>query len=158
MRNSVRAASLVSSLVILASGSVAFAANNWVGRWKLNVAASKFSPGPALKSETLKFEAVEGGIRLSSRFVDAKGKETKGGYISNFDGKDVPWKGNPDADTSSAKRIDTNSYENAWKKDGKVVITTKVVVSPDGKTLTVTQSGTNAKGEAVDNTLVFDRQ
>lgn len=157
MRNTLRVLSVVSSLVIFASASVALAANNWVGTWELNVAASKFSPGPALKSETLKFVPVEGGIKLASHFVDANGKERKWSYVSTFDGKDVPWKGNPDADTSSPKRIDANSYENAWKKDGKVVINTKVVVSADGKTLTVTQVGTNAKGEAIDNTLVFDR-
>jgi hypothetical protein len=34
----------------------------------------------------------------------------------------------------------------------------KVVVSADGKTLTVTQTGKNAKGEDVNSTAVYDRQ
>jgi hypothetical protein len=144
--------------VILVSSSVALAANNWLGTWKLNVAASKFSPGPALKSETLKFEAAEGGIKLSSHSVDAQGKAAMGEYVSKFDGQDVPWKGNPDADTASAKRIDDNSYENTWKKGGAATITSEVVVSPDGKTLNITQTGKNSKGETVSNALVFARQ
>jgi hypothetical protein len=34
----------------------------------------------------------------------------------------------------------------------------KVVVSKDGKTLTVTQTGTNAKAQAVSNVAVYDKQ
>jgi hypothetical protein len=144
--------------VLLLSGSAALAADNWLGTWKLNVAGSNFVPGPAPKSESLTWEASGGGIKLTSKEVDGAGKSRAGTYTAKFDGKDTPWKGNPDADTASPKRIDDNSYENTWKKGGKVTINAKVVVSPDGKTLTITQKGTNAKGEAVDNTEVFDRQ
>jgi hypothetical protein len=79
-------------------------------------------------------------------------------YVSKFDGKDVPWEGNPDADTALAKKIDDNSYENIWKKGGKTTITAKAVVSKDGKTLTVTLTGTDSKGRTVNNTAVYDRQ
>jgi len=34
-------------------------ADNNIGTWKMNVAKSKFSPGPAPKSQTLKIEAWE---------------------------------------------------------------------------------------------------
>ena len=144
--------------VMLISGSLAFAGDNWVGTWKLNVAKSKYSPGPAPKSLTLKFESTADGIKLSSEGVDADGKPTQGGYTAKFDGKEVPFAGNPNADTAMPKRIDDNSYQNTWKKAGKVTITTKGVVSADGKTLTISQSGTNAKGEAVNSTAVYDKQ
>ena len=39
-----------------------------------------------------------------------------------------------------------------------MTITTKGVVSADGKTLTISQSGTNAKGEAVSSTAVYEKQ
>lgn len=158
MRNGLRAFSLFACLALLVSTSVALAANNWLGSWNLDVAASKFSPGPAPKSQALKFEATKDGIKLSSHVVDAQGTMTMGEYVSKFDGRDVSWKGNPDADTASAKRIDDNSYENTWKKGGAVTITSEVVVAPDGKTLTITQTGKDASGRMVDNTLVFDRQ
>lgn len=70
----------------------------------------------------------------------------------------MSYAGNPDADTCSPKRIDDNSYQNTWKKAGKVTITAKVVVAADGKSLTVTQTGTNGKGQAVNNTTVYDKQ
>ena len=158
MRRSLLIGSLGVFSVMLLASSTAVAADNWLGTWKLNLEKSKISPGPAPKSLTLKFEASGDGITLTSDGVDGDGKPTHGSYTSKFDGKDVPWTGNPNADTASPKRIDANSYRNTWKKDGKVTITAKAVVSSDGKTLTVTQTGKNAKGEAVNTTSVYDRQ
>jgi hypothetical protein len=157
MRKTLSAGSLAVCLVMIFSSSL-LAADNWLGTWSLNTAKSKYVPGPAPKSLTLKFEASQDAITLTSDGVDAEGKPTHGSYTSKFDGKDVPWMGNSDADTASPKRIDANSYENAWKKDGKVTVTAKAVVSKDGKTLTVTQTGKNAKGETVNTTSVYDKQ
>jgi hypothetical protein len=149
---------LAALCAIVLSSSLALAAENWLGTWKLNVAKSKYSPGPAPKSLTLKFESTADGIKLTSDGVDSEGNPTHGEYVSKFDGKDVPWTGNPNADAASARKIDDNSYENVWKKDGKPTITAKAVVSKDGKTLTTLQKGTNAKGQTVNNTVVYDRQ
>ncbi len=44
------------------------------------------------------------------------------------------------------------------KKDGKATITGRITVSADGKTRTVTTSGTNAKGEKVKTTAVYEKQ
>jgi hypothetical protein len=140
------------------SSSVLLAADNWLGTWKLNVEKSKVSPGPAPKSLTLKFEASQGATTLTSDGVNAEGKATHGKYSSKWDGKDVPWEGNPDADTAAPKKVDDNSYENVWKKGGKVTVNAKAVVSKDGKTLTVSQTGKNAKGETVNSTIVFEKQ
>jgi hypothetical protein len=62
------------------------------------------------------------------------------------------------ADTASPKRIDDNSYENTWKKGGKATVTAKVSVSADGKTLTVTQTGTDPQGKEVHSVAVYDKQ
>jgi hypothetical protein len=143
----------------LAFGSTAFAKDNWVGSWKLNVAKSTFSPAPGPQSQTLKFEpAARGAIKLVGDGVSADGTPMHTEYTSKFDGKGVAWTGNPNADTATAKRIDANTYENAWTKDGKATILSKVKVSADGKTLTITQTGTDASGKAVNSVLVFDRQ
>ena len=39
-----------------------------------------------------------------------------------MDGKEVPWKGNPNADTAAPKKVDDNTYTNTWKKAGKVTM------------------------------------
>ena len=158
MRKNPITVSLAAVCTIVLSSSVVLAAENWLGTWKLNTAKSKYSPGPAPKSLALKFESTADGIKLTSDGMDSEGKATHGEYVSRFDGKDVSWTGNPDADMASATKIDDNSYENVWKKDGKSTITAKAVVSKSGKTLTVTMTGTNAKGQTVNNTSVYDRQ
>jgi hypothetical protein len=143
---------------VLISASLALAGENWVGTWRVDLAKSKYSPGPAPKSAILKFESTSAGIKLTTDIVDGEGKALKGGFTSKFDGKEVPLTGNPNADVGSPKRLDDNSYENVWKKAGKVTITAKAVVSTDGKTLTITQTGTDTQGRAVNITAVYDRR
>jgi hypothetical protein len=157
MRKKLVLSSLVVCTALLLSNSVVLAANNWVGKWTLDVAASHYTGAPAPKSQTLTFEATAGGIKLTSHGVAADGTPLHSSYESKFDGKDVPWEGNPDADTATPLRIDDNNDTNMWKKGGKDVVDSKVTVSADGKTLTISQTGTNAKGVAVKNTVVFVR-
>jgi hypothetical protein len=156
MRKNLRVLSVFVCVATLLGGTAAFAGDNWVGAWKLNDAKSQGSGG--VRATTLTFESTPDGIKLMSEGTDAQGKPMKGSYTSKFDGKDVPWAGNPMADTAAPKRIDENTYENVWKKSGKVTVTAKVSVSKDGKVLTVTQDGTDAKGAKVHMVTVYDRQ
>ena len=90
--------------------------------------------------------------------MDGDGKPMHWEFQAKYDGKDNPFKGNPDADTIAYKRIDGNNVEATTKLKGKPTGTTKVVVSKDGKTRTLTQTGKNAKGQDINNVLVFERQ
>ena len=147
---------LIGAATVLASTS--FAGENWVGSWKLNAAKSQSGTAPAPRAQTLKFEATPAGIKLTSDGTDADGKPMHGGYVSKFDGNDVPWAGNPVADVACPKKVDDNSYENVWKKDGKPTVSATVAVSKDGKTLTITQTGKDPSGAAVNSMAVYDRQ
>jgi len=130
-----------------------------VGTWKLNVAKSKYNPGPAPQSQTLTIEPVGKGEKVTSEAVSADGKRTTTTYTANFDGKDYPLSGSLlGADKVSLKRINARTTERIDKKDGKPVMTLKRVVSQDGKTMTVTTKGTNAEGKPVNNVVVFDKQ
>src|SRR4051812_23965047 len=112
---------------------------NQVGSWKLNVAKSTYSPGPAPKSSIVKWEPSEGGLRMTADGVDAAGRPTHSEITIKFDGKDYPYKGAPAANTTRAyKRIDDRTYEYVEKTDGKVTTTERVVVRRDGKTRTST--------------------
>jgi hypothetical protein len=53
------AITVATSLLVL--GSIAQAADNQAGTWKLNVAKSKYSPGPAPKEGTLTIESQADG-------------------------------------------------------------------------------------------------
>ena len=128
------------------------------GTWELNLAKSKFDPGPAPKSQARTYKVDEKNVTMISKGVDAEGKPTLVEYTGSYDGKDYAFTGNPNADTISLKRIDDFTIEATTKKAGKVITTGTRVISKDGKVMTITQKGTNAKGETINNTLVFDKQ
>jgi hypothetical protein len=130
-----------------------------IGTWKLNVAKSKFDPGPPPQSQTLKVEASGKGEKVTSESVTADGKKVTTTYTANFDGKDYPLTGSAlGADKVSLKRIDARTTERFDKKDGKVIVTIKRVVSTDGKTMTATVKGINAEGKPTNNVAVFEKQ
>ena len=129
-----------------------------IGTWKMNVAKSTSSPGPAPKSRTLTFEAVGQGVKLSVEGVNADGSKAAISYTANYDGKDVPVTGSATLDTVSWKRINATTVEETDKKGGKVFGTLTRVVSADGKSLTLNQKGTNAQGRAFSDVVVLDKQ
>ena len=129
------------------------------GTWKLNLAKSKYDPANlAPKSGTGKIEAIEGGLKFANDGVDSAGKPTHSEWSGKYDGTDNVVKGDPTRDTASLKKIDGYTYEIVSKKAGKVVTTNRVVFSSDGKLRTQTIAGTNAQGQKVSNTTVFERQ
>jgi hypothetical protein len=136
-----------------------------VGTWKLNVAASTYSPGPPPQSNTRTVEDWGGGLFVSiAKGVDSKGNPTWAQAAYRYDGKDYPYAGSTTPGTSpsfvtvAAKRVDANTQELTAKIDGKVASTTTYTFSKDGKTLTARQKGTNAQGQPINNVAVWDKQ
>ena len=97
------------------------------------------------------------GVKAVFDGVTGTGDKMHWEYTGNHDGKDYPMTGNADGDMISLKRINANSVETTYKLKGKVTVTNVRTVSADGKTMTVTTKGTNAQGEKVDNTLIFEK-
>jgi hypothetical protein len=124
----------------------------------MNPGKSKYDPGPAPQSLTVKVEPAGQGEKTATEAVNADGSRTATTYTANFDGKDSPLTGSQVANTVALKRVDARTTVRTDKKDGKVVQTLTRVVSPDGKTMTVTVKGTNAQGQPVNNVIVFDKQ
>ena len=129
-----------------------------IGTWKLNLAKSKYSPGPAPKSQTIKYEAQGDGLKIAADNVNADGSTQHIQQTVKPDGKEYPVSGDPDRDSATLKRIDAYTTEAMGKKAGKPTTTIRRVVSKDGKTLTLTSTGTNAKGQKVNNVAVYDKQ
>jgi hypothetical protein len=133
------------------------AANPTLGAWKLNEAKSKMAPGMP-KNLTVKYEAAGDSIKGTIDGVDGMGKPTHNEWTGKFDGKDYPVTGDPTSDTRAIKEVDDHHYELTVKKDGKVTMTGKAVISADGKSRSVTVSGTSADGKKVESTAVYDKQ
>ena len=159
-RSLVICATLVSALV-LALAVIAVAADNpFVGTWKLNLAKSTYDPGPPPKSAMMKIEAQANGLKIAGDSVNSEGKPVHMELSPKYDGKEYPVTGTGISSDMMVvfKRIDANTHESVAKQAGKEVQTVRQVVSKDGKTLTRTAKGTNAQGQAFNNTLVFDKQ
>jgi hypothetical protein len=151
----------ITAIVLLAAtfiGGIAMAADPVVGTWKLDVAKSKFSPGPAPKSATRVYTESADGIALDGKTVGADGKEASMHAAYKADGKSHPVSGNPDADAVTAKSVNATTWDFTLTKAGKVVGSVHRVVSADGKTLTVENKGTHNDGVAYDDTLFYTRQ
>ena len=144
--------------VLFAAASACMAADDAnMGTWKLNEAKSKFSPGAA-KNTSVVYEAAGDSIKVTVDGIGADGKPTHNEWTGKFDGKDYPLTGDPSADTRSYKKVDARTMELTNKKAGKPVVTGKITVSADGKSRTVTISGTDASGKKVTSTAVYDKQ
>lgn len=145
-------------LVTLAIGAtLCFASDVNMGTWKLNEAKSKIDAGLA-KNLTVVYEMDGDKIKATVDGVDGQGTPTHNVWVGKFDGKDYPVTGDPSSDTRSVKKINDHNLELTVKKGGKVTMTGKIVVAADGKSRTLTASGTDASGKKVSSVSVYDKE
>ena len=134
------------------------AADPQTGTWKLDAAKSSYKPGPPPKSSVVVIDAAGKGIKVAVDAVTTDGTPMKWGYTSAGDGQDVPVTGHPSYDTANVTQKTATERTIVYKKGGKAVATTKAVVAKDGTTLTVTTTGTDAKGQSINNVSVYTKQ
>ena len=140
----------------LVAGAVCFASPH-MGTWKLNEATSKLIEGMP-KNISVVYEVAGDSVKVTVESVENTGKSGRSEWTGKFDGKDYPVTGDSTANMRSYKQIDDRTLELTNKKDGKVTMSGQIVVSADGKTRTVTTSGTNAQGKKVESVAVYDKQ
>ena len=145
-------------LVLLMVPGLVLAADPIVGTWKLNVAKSKFSPGPAPKSSTVTYAEDGDWLVLKVDGVSADGKSTARNSRFKLDGKDYPYDGPYGKGTINGKKTGERQGMATIKLDNGASYTQQTVISADGKTRTITTSGKNAQGQPMNNTVVYERQ
>ena len=143
---------------IAVTSSVRAADDPSSGTWKLNLAKSKFSPGPAPKSSTVTIKIENGTETYTSEGTNADGKPNNMSFTAKMDGKDSPVTGNPFGDTIAIQHPAPNKFTATIKKDGKVTMTVHVVVAADDKSRTSSYTGKNADGKEVHDVMVYDKQ
>jgi hypothetical protein len=149
----------VAFIVVLGGTALAQSSNPHIGTWKMNAAKSKYTPGPAPKSSTTKIEAAGAGVKYTVDQVSADGTMLHWEFTGNYDGKDNPVTGkNPNGDMVALTRINPNTVRLVNKMGGKVTLTQTSVVSSDGKTRTLTATGTNPQGQTVNSVTIYDKQ
>ena len=148
---------LFAAIALSAASSLAWADGPAiVGTWELNVAKST-STARLPKSQTRTYEATAQQEKMTGTGVDAKGNTINTAFTAELDGKDYPFMG-PNADTIALTPVDAFKSNFVLKSAGKVVLSGTRVISADGKMYTLSSKGTNAAGEAVETSLVFDKR
>ena len=133
-----------------------------VGTWKLNLAKSKFTTGPPFQSRILIWEWAGDTLTHTNHTVNSKREKSTARFSAKFDGKDYPVYEPEDVKKPARyvrmKWIDAYTVESVNRKDGKDLTTYRHTVSKDGKTDTITQTGTTPEGQHGKDVLVYDKQ
>ena len=151
----------VIALLLAAAGPLLAQSNTDVGVWKLNVAKSKYVPGPGPRSQTRTVVPQGNGWKVTIEGISGTGKTINYNYTTNYDGRDSPLSGMgfpSGADTIAIKRVNADTTTQTDKKDGKVITQGTRVVSKDGKVETIHARGKDPDGKPINNLVVYERQ
>jgi hypothetical protein len=132
----------------------------FVGSWKVDVAKSRYQPGPGPKSETLRFEPVGEGFKVSLDGVNEQGPYHSEG-TGKFDGIDVPVVATPARQarfTYAFSRIDDHTWDIAIKVNGQRRILVHNVVSDDGKTMRGESTAVTNQGQITSQVVIYEKQ
>lgn len=127
------------------------------GDWVANIAKSKRHPNHQFQSATLHFVVDGNTVTLTHAGVNAGGQQESGTVVLEADGKERPVPGQPGV-VVVAKWVGPRLLQTVGKSAGATVGEGSYEVSPDGRTLTATVSGTDAGGARFEQVIVFDRK
>jgi hypothetical protein len=149
------------TLLLAAACPLLAQSNTDVGVWKLNVAKSKYVPGPGPRSQTRTVVPQGNGWKVTIEGISATGKTINYSYTTNYDGQDSPLSGMgfpSGADTIAIRRVDADTTTQTDKKDGRVITQGTRVVSKDGKVETIHARGKDPDGKPINNLVVYEKQ
>jgi hypothetical protein len=149
--------------------TVAKPQTGFFGKWTLSIAKSNFkndltnfslsgADGSAPQWRTMVIEQAGDSVKhtIDTQLVTNATNFIRTEYTAKLDGKEYPVELSSVMDAVSFRRIDANTWERISKDRGKVVDTSTLTLSPDGKELTMKSDG---KGQGVEyhNVQVFER-
>lgn len=125
----------------------------FAGTWKLDVAKSTFSPGPAPKSATV---TISEDRKVDFESESADGRQSKWSVTMKRDGTPAEISGSGGG-TVTEKEISNRVVEHHWNTpDG--ITTGKAMLSKDGKTMIYTGTGKTADGKPIRNHEIWEKQ
>ena len=153
----------VLGLTFTATAQISSSLDGLTGTWKLNLAKSTYEAGPPpYKRSICKIQSWPVGSNVGLKViydnVRIRGGVSHIEWVGKLDGNDYPIEGDDDFLTNAYTRIDERTYDVVVKSDGVKVATARIVIAPDGKTLTSITSTRNVQGQILKTTAVYDRQ
>jgi hypothetical protein len=148
-------------LVLLAglawSAVLAAQSDPFLGIWDINLAKSSITRGAPPKFETVVNVAETGGFRSLLAVVTDRSTSVEIHHY-NFDGEFHQTEA-ADPRELSFKRIDRRTIVSDTRRNGQITVTRRFELAQDGKTMTVTASGTTGGGQKYTNdTRIYDKK
>ena len=131
-------------------------ANPFMGTWKLNTGKSKLAKGTD-RNNTVSYDWAFFRVKVTIDGTGPHGTPTHSEWIGNFDGREYPVTGDAMSDARIYRQVDEHTMDFWQKKGGKVTLSGRILVAPDGKSRTVTAWGRNGKGKRVKTVAVYDK-
>jgi len=127
-----------------------------IGTWQLNVAKSRFRPGPGPISETRTYRRGPKGVEgtIQRRFQDGRSERIE--YIAEFD-REYPVAGTEAYDHVLLKRVDAYTAEAVLSHAGRVYGTARRVIAQNGNTMTITFRRENAPEATINNVSIYEK-
>ena len=144
-------------LITLLGAATAFCADPLIGTWRLNVANSKFNPGPPPRSQTRAYRITSAGLNVTVVTTDAQGRTTTIEFPAIYDGKTYPVKGEGPIDALTLVMINNFQSRATLKHAGTVIASAERTISGDGRVLTISYKQPD-DDRPVDNVSVYDKQ
>jgi len=126
-----------------------------LGVWQLDLAKSRYYPGPPPKSETRTFTRDKEGVKGTVVRQLADGREERIEYRADFD-KEYPVSGTDAYDAVKFRRIDAHTADSVLSHAGRVFGVARRVISRDGTTMTITFKQ-EEPGLGVSNVVVYQK-
>jgi hypothetical protein len=155
-----KSATLVAGLLVFMVQLTVAQNQLFVGTWKVDVAKSRYQPGPGPKSEILRFEPSGEGFKVSLDGVNEQGPYHSEG-TGKFDGIDVPVVATPARQarfTYAFRRIDDHTWDIVIKVNGERRILVHNVVSDDGKTMRGVSTAVTNQGQTTSQVVSYEKQ
>src|SRR5665213_2197665 len=111
-----------------------------LGKWELDRGKSDFQPDTNLQSRILTVEPTGKAINFVQDTVLVDGQSVQVEFTAGYDEKDVPISSSV-LDTVALKRVNPTTVMRTGKIHGKATETATMVVSADGKVLTIIMKG-----------------
>ena len=131
----------------------------WFGRWELKLERSVYDPGPPpYKRASYTIRPQGDGLLVTYDQVRPRGGVTHLEWAGRFDGVDYPVQGVEEFVTYAYRTIDPRTYDVVTKLDGRVAAISRASLAADGRSITTTTEGRDARGVAVKTITVYEKR
>lgn len=130
----------------------------FLGQWEMDPAENRYEAGQPPQSGGYTIVRDGADYRFFMTWTNAEGQPFEMEYRTTPDGVAYSYENPAVADTIKTTRVDAYTLDTETTKDGKVIAIGRRVLSPDGQTMAITQTGFLPDGSSFTNRSIYRRK